>query len=75
MKQAKLDAALEKVLGGDFDDDGDVLKDSEIDNNDKNVNEQEKNNLSSTTTTIHLFVLEHYKLKKNISKHTINNYD
>ena len=47
MKQAKLDAALEKVLGGDFDDDGDVLKDSEIDNNDKNVNKQEKNNLSS----------------------------
>ncbi len=47
MKQAKLDAALEKVLGGDFDDDGDVYKDSEIDNNDKNVNEQEENNLSS----------------------------
>jgi hypothetical protein len=28
-----------------------------------------------TTTTIHLFVLEHCKLKKNISKHTINNYN
>ncbi|CAB4001450.1 Hypothetical predicted protein [Paramuricea clavata] len=44
VKQVKLDAALERVLGADFDDDGDVLKDSEIDNNDKNVNEQEKNN-------------------------------
>ncbi len=31
--QAKLDAALEKVLGGEFDDDGDVFKDSGIDNN------------------------------------------
>ncbi|CAB3998592.1 Hypothetical predicted protein [Paramuricea clavata] len=64
VRQAKPDAALEKVLGGDFDDDGDVLKGSEIDNKDKNVNKQEKNNLSSkkasgkqkaasTTTHIH----------------------